>query len=224
MACKLNPSRALEVAAGDAALSASLSYRVGCSVTANDLRREDLERSIALFENRNDISTITGNLFDLDPSSTGLFDLVIACEVVEHVAHVPAFMRHLRRFLTDRGRLLLTTPNGAYFRSKLPTYSEIPDFTALEAGQFKPDADGHQFLMTPSEMRDIARDAGFDVESLLLWGTPFISGESGFRALSRIRIPCYAIERWCQKLGHSVQERLCNNMVFVLRNRSSSVS
>lgn len=214
---RYRPKRVLEIAAGDAALSASLSSELGCDVVANDLRLDHLEGSIALFENSDKITAMAGNLFDLSPASTGLFDLVAACEVIEHVAHTQEFLEHCGQFLAPDGRLVLTTPNGSYFRNKLPTHSDITDFTALEAGQFKPDADGHQFLITLSEMRNLSRKAGLQVEYALLWGTPFITGEFGFRKLGALPLPFYAMERWCQRLWTGAKERICNNMMLTLK-------
>src|SRR5262249_7441820 len=95
----LRPKRVLEIAAGDAALCACL-QETGCDVTANDLRRENLEQSVANFRNRAQIRILPGNLFDIDPAHIGSFDLVIACEVIEHVAHAVEFLSHLRKFLT----------------------------------------------------------------------------------------------------------------------------
>lgn len=213
----LRPRRVLEVAAGDGSLCASLQM-AGCEVTANDLRKENLEQAVAHFSNGSNIRLLSGNLFDLDPSQTGQFDLLIACEILEHVAHTVDFLRQLKRFLTPDGLLLLTTPNGANFRNRLPTYSQIGDFTALERNQFKPDADGHLFLITPAELRQIASQAGLEVRRLLLWGTPFISGESGMRLLGGILPPrvCYALERLSQNLGPSLLSKLANSLSAVL--------
>ena len=219
----LHPKRVLEVAAGDAALSACL-QQSGCEVVANDLRQENLYQSVANFRNSSQIRILPGNLFDLDPADTGRFDLVIACEIIEHVAHAVEFLQQLKRFLTDDGHLLLTTPNGAYFRNKLQTHSQVEDFAALESLQFKPDADGHLFLITPAEMRQITSQAGFDVHRLLVWGTPFISGQSGLRVLSKI-LPaplCYALERLCQRLSSPILHRLGNSMSVLLSPRTGT--
>ncbi len=174
-ALAVQPRRVLEVAAGDGALCAVLAAQ-GCQVTANDLCTETLGADLAHFSNADKICVLGGNLFKLDPEHTGRFDLVIACEVLEHVAHSVDFLRQLRRFLAPGGRALVTTPNGDFFRNKLPTWSQITDFQALESQQFKPDADGHLFLITPDEMAHLAAESGFAMERLSVWGSPFISG------------------------------------------------
>ena len=213
----LKPSRVLEVAAGDGALCACLA-RDGCEVFANDLRAENIRDAVQHFTNAVAINIVPGNLFDLEPASVGLFDLVIACEIVEHVAHTPAFLRRLKDFLKPQGRILLTTPNGRYFRNDLPTYTEIEDFSALESKQFKPDADGHLFLITPAEICELAVEAGLRVERLSLWGTPVLTGHSRFRVLASkfLTRPYFLAERAAQLLPHAVKERLCTSMSVVL--------
>src|SRR4051812_43292019 len=158
-AARLKPARVLEVAAGDAALNACLE-RDGARVVANDLRADILRKALANFTNGNLISIAPGNLFDLDPQHLGQFDLVVASEIIEHVAHPDHLLCHLSRFTTPQGRILLTTPNGSFFRNRLRTYSEIQDSVALESRQFLPDADGHLFLITPAEIALLARSAG----------------------------------------------------------------
>ena len=217
MVLSLKPKRVLEVAAGDASLCACLAA-TGVEVFANDLRTESLREAVSCFSVGNQINLLPGNLFDLDPAESGLFDLVIACEIIEHVAHTVDLLRHLRRFLTPGGHLLLTTPNGSYFRNSLPTYSEIEDPRTLEASQFKPDADGHLFLLTSAELRDVARQAGFLVEQVDLFATPFITGHCRLsmlhgRSVARL---CYRLEQLSQHLSFKTREKLCFLMFALL--------
>ena len=221
-ATEVKPKRVLEVAAGDGSLSAVL-QRLGCEVVANDLRRENLEAAISHFSNRESIQILAGNIFEVDPNETGKFDFIAACEIIEHVAHAVDFVQHLGKFLSPNGRLLLTTPNGAYFRSKLPTFSEITDFAALERAQFKPDADGHLYLITATELGQIATAAGFEVEKLVTWGTPFISGSVGmhkFSSLFPLKI-WYGLELASQKLPEAILNRWANSLSAVLRPKQA---
>jgi len=157
---RIKPRRVFEVAAGDASLCASLRERTGCDVVANDLREDDLCASVSNYLNGTEITLMPGNIFDISPDSMQPFDLVIACEVIEHVAHGTEFLTHLSRFLSADGCLLLTTPNGRHFRNKLPGYYEV-DHCSLEAHQFKPDADGHLYLIRPEELHAMAAECGF---------------------------------------------------------------
>jgi 2-polyprenyl-3-methyl-5-hydroxy-6-metoxy-1,4-benzoquinol methylase len=216
-AVALNPKRVLEVAAGDASLCASLATR-GFRVVANDLRGDNLANAVASFTNADDIQLLPGDLFHLDPAETGLFDLVVACEIVEHVAHTVEFLAQLKRFVAPGGHLLMTTPNGSYFRNKLPTYSQIEDFSTLESQQFKPDADGHLFLITPAEMVRLAHMAGLAVERMTLWATPLVTGHVGLSKLASSSVcwACYQFERLAQRLPFAIKERACFNLSVVL--------
>jgi len=216
-ASALSPKTVLEVAAGDAALSACLATQ-GCTATANDLRAENLANAVANFSNAECIRCLPGDLFQLDPAKIGQFDLVIACEIVEHVAHTVKFLSQLKRLTAPQGRILITTPNGAYFRNKLPTHSQIQDFSALEKDQFKPDADGHLFLITPQELVHLAQEAGLEVSRMVLWGTPALTGHARLATLST-PAACwgwYQLERLAQNLPVSFREKTCFNMSAVL--------
>ena len=183
----LRPRRVLEVAAGDAALCATL---------------------------------LPGNMLAVDPARVGRFDLIVAGEVLEHVAHPVALLRHLKNLLTADGRILITTPNGAYFRNRLPTCAQIKDFTQLEAQQFKPDADGQLFLVTPAELRQIAAAAGLRLAQIELWGTPVMTGRGGLRVCSGrvVARACFTLERFAQRWPACAKTKLCYALFATLSN------
>ncbi|HLH08996.1 MAG TPA: class I SAM-dependent methyltransferase [Terriglobales bacterium] len=218
VATSFGAKRVLEIAAGDGALSACL-QRSGCEVTVNDIRSDAIRAAIASFANAEQIKIASGNVFDLDTAQIGSFDLVIACELIEHVADSVALLRKLKTFLSPNGRILITTPNGAYFRNHLPTYDQVVDRDSLVPLQFQPDADGHLFLITPEEMERVASNAELHVESCEIWGTPFISGESGLRFLRGLLPPslCLRLEELCGRLPYSLLRRSGNSLMCVLR-------
>jgi 2-polyprenyl-3-methyl-5-hydroxy-6-metoxy-1,4-benzoquinol methylase len=209
-ALRLKPRRVLEVAAGGGGLASYLAA-CGCEVTANDLRGDELAVGMREYATGSHVEVVGGNLFDLTPDRIGTFDLVVACEVIEHVAYPGELLKHLRKFLSPGGRILLTTPNGAYFRNKLPTYSQVQDFTELEAKQFKPDADGHLFLLTVEELQDLAAAASLSIERLKVWGTPLLTGQAGVRHFSRMLglRAAYQAEQLCHYLPSAGRERVC---------------
>ena len=214
---QLPGQRVLEVAAGDGALAAALAEQ-GREVYANDLRAEQLRASLAHLQFGERVAVIEGNIFDLDAGPAGGFDLIIACEVIEHVAHPDQFLARLRSLLNTGGMLYLTTPNGRYFRNRLPNFSQISDPRQLEARQFQPDADGHLFLLTPAELTHIAKQAEFGSVQISFSGSPFISGHAGFRALRRLRLrrACWLAERACMRLPRASRDRLFFNITAIL--------
>jgi 2-polyprenyl-6-hydroxyphenyl methylase/3-demethylubiquinone-9 3-methyltransferase len=212
-----HPARVLELAAGDGALGACLA-RTGAAVVVNDLREGPLRTALAAFDCREKIDVAAGNIFDLVPARLGQFDLVIACEVIEHVARPIELLRHVRRFLAPRGQILLTTPNGSYFRNRLPTLANAGDPATLESRQFMPDADGHLFLITPDELRVLAREAGLAVSVLELFGSPAITGHCGLSMLQSRTLTraCYIAEAASARLPESIQRRMQFAMAAML--------
>jgi 2-polyprenyl-6-hydroxyphenyl methylase/3-demethylubiquinone-9 3-methyltransferase len=217
-ALELKPLRALEVAAGGGGLSARL-VASGCAMVANDLREEVLRASLRELMDGDKVRVEAGNMFDLSSESIGKFDLILACEVIEHVAHPRELLEHLKHLLNPDGRILLTTPNGSYFRNKLPTYSEVKDFTELEARQFMPDADGHLFLLTPGELCQLAESVGLAVEQLNVWGTPMLTGHAAFRYLAGLPLirTAYLTELLAQRLPFAGRVRACTALSATLR-------
>lgn len=214
----VEPKTLLEIAAGDGALGATLAAD-GCSVTANDLRTDHLTTSLKQFTSGSSVRVIGGNLFELPPDQLGRFDLVVACEIVEHVADTVAFLSQLRKFVRPGGHLLITTPNGEFFRNRLPTWSQITDFKALESRQFMPDADGHLFLITPSEMAKLGVAAGFNTARISVWGSPFLSGNAGmrmFRGSMAFPMAC-RLEEAVQRLPAKRRSQLCTAMVALFQ-------
>lgn len=220
-ALESKPKRVLEVAAGGGGLAAALASQ-GSEVSVNDLRDTDLRTAINEYTTSRQITICGGNFFDLSPALTGKFDLVVACEIIEHVARPIELLKHLKGFLNPNGRVLLTTPNGSYFRNKLPTFSEIKDFDDLETQQFKPDADGHLFLLTPQELSGVAASAGLVVERLNAWGTPLLNGHVLCRIFAgrSLTWTAYQVEKLTQRLPPFGREYLCFALSAILRAAS----
>ena len=95
----------------------------------------------------------------------------------------------------------MTTPNGAYFRNGLPKFSDCADPTVYEATQFKPDADGHIFLLHPEEIRALAVRANLVVDSLNLFTNPLTAGHMKMEQLLRV-FP----KRWIDKFEAAAQQ------------------
>ena len=165
--------RVLDLAAGQGNFSIVLA-KLGYRVTWNDLR-EDLQGYVRLKTDL-PLEFRPGNLFELPRESVGLFDAIVATEIIEHVAHPDDFLRQVAEFLVPGGSIVLTTPNGAYMRNTLPRFSDFPDPSVFESSQFKPDGDGHIFLLYPDEMITLANRAGLAVERREFFNNPLTSG------------------------------------------------
>ena len=116
------------------------------------------------------------DLFDAErdtfPYPDEYFELVLACELLEHLKVDPMHMLfEIHRVLECDGRLLITTPNcastasleQALWRTANPyTYALYPSPEKSDRGE----AASHIREYTPDELRKLVESAGFQVEFL----------------------------------------------------------
>jgi len=152
-------SRILDVAAAQGNFTLSLA-EMGYEVTWNDLRSE-LADYVKLKHEFGEVHFKAGNCFELDFGN--LFDAVLITEIIEHVAHPDRFLRKSSSLVKPGGYIIMTTPNGEYFRYGYPKFSECRDPSQYESEQFGPDADGHIFLLHTEEIHSLAVHAGLQV-------------------------------------------------------------
>ncbi len=157
-------SKVLDIAAAQGNFSLALA-EMGYEVTWNDLREELIDYVKLKWEFGN-IQYQPGNFFELGFENQ--FDVVLATEVIEHVAHPDNFLKRLGEFLKPGGHIVITTPNGEYFRNKLPKFSDCDDPSQYESIQYKPDADGHIFLLHLDEIDLLANQADLTVKEIRL--------------------------------------------------------
>ena len=165
-------ARILDIAAAQGNFSLSLA-ELGFDVTWNDLRAE-LADYVRLKYERGQIAYAAGNAFELNFPS--LFDAVLITEVIEHVAHPDEFLAKVAALVRPGGYVVMTTPNGGYFRNRLPKFSECPDPSVFESVQFKPNSDGHIFLLHVDEIEPLAIRAGLSVEKVSLFTNSLTAG------------------------------------------------
>ena len=166
-------SRILDVAAAQGNFSLALAER-GYRVTWNDLRG-DLQGYVELKHEHGDLSFAPGNAFELEFEEP--FDCVLIAEVIEHVAHPDDFLRKVGHLVKPGGHVVMTTPNGAYFRNTLPRFSDCPHPEQFESEQFGPNSENHIFLLWPDEIVSLAEQgAGLRVEKTQMFTTPLTNG------------------------------------------------
>jgi 2-polyprenyl-3-methyl-5-hydroxy-6-metoxy-1,4-benzoquinol methylase len=209
------PASILDVAAAQGNFSLALA-EVGYRVTWNDIRGE-LEGYVRLKYEHGDIRYAPGDIFSAP--LTGPFDIVLMTEVIEHVAHPDEFLARARSLVVPGGHVVLTTPNGGYFRSTLPRFSDCSDPAAFESVQFQPNADGHIFLLHEDEIETLSRRSGLRVREIRLFALPLTCGHLGTEPLLRW-LPSRAVERverLAAGLAKSVKRRLCVQMAAWLQ-------
>ncbi|MBI3950635.1 MAG: methyltransferase domain-containing protein, partial [Acidobacteria bacterium] len=184
-------ARILDVAAAQGNYSLTLA-EMGYDITWNDLRQE-LADYVKLKYEQGRVHYVAGNVFAL--SLNNRFDVVLAAEIIEHVAHPDDFLRMIAPLVKPGGHVVMTTPNGEYIRNRLPKFSECADPAQFENVQFKPNADGHIFLLHRDEIDALAQQAGLSVLEVRLFANPITSGHMKSEALLR-----WAPRRWIEAL------------------------
>jgi len=175
-------ARILDIAAAQGNFSIALA-EMGYSVTWNDIR-EDLADYVRLKQERGEIHFAPGNAFELDFPAP--FDAVLITEIIEHVAHPDKFLQKTAQLVKPGGYIVMTTPNGAYFKNPLRKFSECTDPSIYEAVQFKPNSDGHIFLIHPDEIQPLAAQAGLEVDKITLFNNPFTNGHMKMELVLRV--------------------------------------
>ncbi len=150
--------RVLDLGCGAGDLASDIA-RAGAHVTAADVAQAALDRARRRHPDLQlRLVTIDGPL----PFDDGAFDAVWSSEVIEHVADTARWLSELRRVLTPRGRVLLTTPSHGRVRllvAGIERYSE-------------PLGD-HLHLYTARSLRELLREFGFgEIEVRAAGGPP----------------------------------------------------
>lgn len=156
----------------------------GYQVVAMDLRPSFL-RYLRMKHEGGVVNCVTASITAF-PFRPRTFDVVILGELLEHVAYPESLLREAGTLLKPGGLLLATTPNGDRLHTGLPTLSEIVDRKQLESRQFRPDADGHLFLLTRRELLCAAEDAQLRVLQHRWFGTPWITGRLMGRYVAKV--------------------------------------
>jgi 2-polyprenyl-3-methyl-5-hydroxy-6-metoxy-1,4-benzoquinol methylase len=190
----------------------------GYHVVWNDLRSEMAELVKRKYES-GEVEFSPGNIFDFAREWAGRFDAVLAAEILEHMAHPDQFVACLAGMLKPGGWLFLTTPNGEYFLNKNPRFCDCTDPSIYESVQFKPDSDGHIFLLDCDECRTLATRAGLSVEHIALMTNPLTRGHMKLGHLLPY-MPAgvvWAIESGTERLPRVLRERINCQLVACLR-------
>ena len=207
-------AKILDVAAAQGNFSLKLA-EMGYEVTWNDLR-EELVDYVKLKYERGIVHYKPGNAFEL--KFDGQFDVVLITEIIEHVAHPDQFLQAVAVLVKPGGYIVMTTPNGGYFLNKLPKFSECLDPSQFEIVQFKPNSDGHIFLLHLDEVEPLARKAGLNVIEKRVFTNVLTNGHlktsTALRVLPRGAVQ--AIEKGTSHLPLALRKKVCVGIATLL--------
>jgi 2-polyprenyl-3-methyl-5-hydroxy-6-metoxy-1,4-benzoquinol methylase len=211
-------AKILDLAAAQGNFSLALS-EMGYDVTWNDLRAE-LADYVRLKYERGRLSFAPGNAFELHFDS--LFDGILITEVIEHTAHPNDFLVRTAKMVRPGGYIFMTTPNGGYFLNKFPKFSECADPSIYESVQFKPNADGHIFLLHRDEIEGLAAKANLRLEKCLLFTNSLTNGHLKMELILRIlpRSIIESIEALSGRLPQAWRDRIFIHMAARFRRLS----
>lgn len=175
-------SRVLDLAAAQGNFSLALA-ELGYDVTWNDLR-VDLIDYVKQKHEKGIIHYAPGNAFELGIQD--YFDVVLIAEVIEHMAYPDDFLRKVASLVKPGGHIIMTTPNGGYFRNTLPRFSDCEDPSQFENIQFQPDGDGHIFLLHMDEIQMLAKQTGLELQMQELFTNSLTNGHIKLETLLKI--------------------------------------
>jgi hypothetical protein len=112
-------------------------------------------------------------LFDIKETP----NLVLACEIIEHLHRSPHMMLlNANRWLPMGGKILLTTPNGAQFSNPLRRKSPTPAYRANIYER-------HSYVYTLNELVDLVTLCGFKIKEAGYWDAIERTGPSKIYSL-----------------------------------------
>jgi SAM-dependent methyltransferase len=189
------PGRALDLGAGQGALSHAMNLR-GFDVTAADINTRQFRAA-----------GVACSKIDLNrplPFHDGGFDLVFAVEVLEHLESPRAFLREIFRVLRPGGLAVISTPNITSLPSRVLFLATgcfdlfVPTRRRLE-DPLDQDADGHITPLPGWLLRYHLREGGFLIENVryTMAYVPFVPRAllRPFRGRLAGRIGLYAVRR-----------------------------
>lgn len=165
MVVSFAPARVLDLGCGRGQLIKMLVARHGAEYTGLDAAPAVKTAGWAY---------VCGDLTAELPFADGVFDLVVAGEVIEHVPHPDDLLRQIRRVLSPGGHLVISTPNLVCWANRVlvplgvqPLFTETSSEVALGRrarilGQGNV-VQGHLKVFTSRSLQEILEREGFDV-------------------------------------------------------------
>jgi hypothetical protein len=112
-----------------------------------------------------------------NPADDDRADLVLACEIAEHLTRAPhVMMLNVNSWLKLGGAVVVTTPNGAQFQNPFRVKPRMPAFRYSAYSR-------HNYLFTMTTLVDLVESCGFEVERASYW-SPY--GRTGGARLYRL--------------------------------------
>jgi 2-polyprenyl-3-methyl-5-hydroxy-6-metoxy-1,4-benzoquinol methylase len=175
--------RVLDVGCAQGTLGLMLAEQ-GLRVSLLDVRATNIEYAQARHE-KGDVSFHVGLLSDTVPPG-GDYDVVVCTEVMEHVVAPAQLLSSLARKARPGGAICLTTPNGDYVLSRLPTFGSAAQDVIDTTETNSLDGDAHRFLYTREELIALVRGVGLRVVEHGFFLPAWVEGHGKTRYLHQL--------------------------------------
>jgi 2-polyprenyl-3-methyl-5-hydroxy-6-metoxy-1,4-benzoquinol methylase len=208
--------RVLDVGCAQGTLGLMLGER-GVPVDLLDIRPENIEYARSRYE-RGPVGFYVGLLSDDCPPRRD-YQVVVCTEVLEHVPSPSDFLAQLKRKLRPGGALCLTTPNGDYALSRLPSYGGASQRTIDGAEANSLDGDAHTYLYTREELIALVRGIGLAVERHEFFSPVWLEGHLKTRYLHAVHYQRrHKLLPFSTVLSGRLARRLCSAQLIVARS------
>jgi 2-polyprenyl-3-methyl-5-hydroxy-6-metoxy-1,4-benzoquinol methylase len=210
--------RILDVGCAQGTLGLMLAER-GYSVSLLDVRAVNIEYARARYE-RGNVDYYSGFLSDEMPPRSD-YDVVVCTEVLEHVREPAMLLSQLAHKARPGGAVCLTTPNGDYVLSALPSFGRAAQEVIDKAEANSLDGDAHRFLYTREELVALARGVGLRIEAhgffLPLWLEGHAKTRYLHRLFYRLRGDIVRLPAMLGEDDNRLARRLCSSQWLVAR-------
>lgn len=193
---------------------------MGHQVTWNDIE-PSLEPYVWAKYEKGKINYKPGNIFELH--ITKKYDLVLATEVLEHVAYPEKLLEKMKSFVKPGGYLVVSTPNGDYAFEKNPKFSLIKDRKSLEKKQFGPEGKDHLFALSTTDLKPMARRLKLKVVKTILFNNILTCGNLKLRYIYWL-LPTkliYWFETKAQKMPPKISQKTNSAILMVFKTKKA---
>lgn len=145
----------LDLASGNSIVGEYWQKNLGANVTAFDISKDAIKDAKS-----RGVSGIVGSIEERLPFKNNSFDTVFWGDNIEHVLSISSIMKEIHRVLKPGGRLILSTPNQAYWRYRL--YMFLQGSLPRTEGEINPEWDWeHIRFFNQKILQNLFKVSGF---------------------------------------------------------------
>jgi protein-L-isoaspartate O-methyltransferase len=162
--------RVLDLGSGEG-FGAAILADLAADVVGVDIDEAAVEHS-QLNYGRAGLAFKVGSATDLSPFEPGTFDLVVAFEVIEHLAEQEQVMTEIGRVLRDNGTLVISTPDRRAYAQSSGNHNpfhvrelSLEEFVSLIGTQFEHVEVFGQTMVEGSQINPLGVDTGAPIDA-----------------------------------------------------------